>query len=285
MSADASLPVLDDHMHLDPRGKGVEALKDFRRAGGTHAVIVHKPPGGPPPSTEAEHREAMEATIQLAREAGDEAEVQTFVVAAPHPAELTQSLDAGRDLDEASQAYRAGLEAAEDLLAEGETIGLGEVGRPHYEVPDEVWERANELFREALSICASHDGTAVLHTETPDPRTFEQWAGWADEAGLDRERVVSHFAPPIVDEEDNHGLVPSILASEDTLEEALEQGTRFLMETDYLDDPDRPGAVLGPKLVPRRTRQLHERGMLDEQAWRSIHVEMPARVYGIDTRG
>jgi TatD-related deoxyribonuclease len=28
------------------------------------------------------------------------------------------------------------------------------------------------------------------------------------------------------------------------------------METDYLDDPTRPGAVLGPKTVPRRTQEL-----------------------------
>ena len=28
------------------------------------------------------------------------------------------------------------------------------------------------------------------------------------------------------------------------------------METDYLDDPRRPGAVLGPRTVPRRTKEL-----------------------------
>lgn len=270
-------------MHLDPRGKQAEALKDFSRAGGTHAVIVHKPYQGTPPSTKDEHREAMETTLRLAEAAADASGVETHVVAAPHPAELTQHLDAGASLDEATEAYRAGLAIAEELLAEQRTIGLGEIGRPHYEVEDAVWARANELFREALSICADHDGTAVLHTETPTPGTFEQWATWADHAGQPRERVVSHFAPPIVDEADNHGLVPSILASKDTLTEALETSDRFLMETDYLDDPDRPGAVLGPKLVPRRTRQLHEAGVLSEEAWARIHVEMPRRVYGIET--
>ena len=28
------------------------------------------------------------------------------------------------------------------------------------------------------------------------------------------------------------------------------------METDFLDDPNRPGAVLGPKTIPKRTHQL-----------------------------
>ncbi len=55
------------------------------------------------------------------------------------------------------------------------------------------------------------------------------------------------------------------------------------METDYIDDPDRPGAVLGPKTVPRRVRWLLEEG--HEAAVRTAHVETPREVYGIDTEG
>jgi TatD-related deoxyribonuclease len=53
------------------------------------------------------------------------------------------------------------------------------------------------------------------------------------------------------------------------------------METDFIDDPDRPGAVLGPKTVPRRVRSLLEDGY--EAAVRRAHVETPERVYGVDT--
>ena len=53
------------------------------------------------------------------------------------------------------------------------------------------------------------------------------------------------------------------------------------METDFLDDPDRPGAVLGPRTVPSRVRWLREEGY--DGAMRTAHVETPARVYGIDT--
>jgi len=37
------------------------------------------------------------------------------------------------------------------------------------------------------------------------------------------------------------------------------------METDYLDDKTRPGAVLGPKTVPRRTLELLKQGLIDEE--------------------
>jgi TatD-related deoxyribonuclease len=53
------------------------------------------------------------------------------------------------------------------------------------------------------------------------------------------------------------------------------------METDFVDDPDRPGAVMGPKTVPRRVRLLLDKGYDD--AVRRAHVETPARVYDIDT--
>ena len=52
--------------------------------------------------------------------------------------------------------------------------------------------------------------------------------------------------------------MPSVLASKKNIEAAAKKGTRFMMETDYIDDPRRPGAVLGPKTVPKRTLELLE---------------------------
>lgn len=283
MTQAPDLPILDQHMHLDPQGKRAEAVKAFQRAGGTHLLLVHKPYGQVPPRDEAGHREAMATTLDLADEAREATDVTVNVIAGPHPAELTQLLSAGASLEEATEAYRAGLQVARELYEEGQTVGIGEVGRPHYEVEEAIMDRANELFREALAICGEVEAPAVLHTEAGDPETFGQWATWAEAAGLDKGKVVKHFSPPLVSRQDNHGLVPSLVASEDTLREALGQGNRFFMETDYMDDPDRPGAVLGPKLVPRRTQQLYEKEVMTEAAWSKIHIDLPKRVYGIET--
>jgi TatD-related deoxyribonuclease len=72
-----------------------------------------------------------------------------------------------------------------------------------------------------------------------------------------------------------------VIARPDAIEAAVEAGEPFLLETDFLDDPDRPGAVLGPKTVPRRVEWLREQGF--EAAVERAHVETPRRVYGIDT--
>ena len=43
------------------------------------------------------------------------------------------------------------------------------------------------------------------------------------------------------------------------------------METDFLDDPKRPGAVLGPKTIPKRTNQLCQ--ALKSLEWEDEKIE------------
>ena len=79
--------------------------------------------------------------------------------------------------------------------------------------------------------------------------------------------------------------MPSVLASKKNITAAVEKGTRFMMETDYIDDPRRPGAALSPKTVPKRTRELIEKGMLTEKQISEIHRENPEKTYGINLDG
>ncbi len=104
----------------------------------------------------------------------------------------------------------------------------------------------------------------------------------ADAVGLPRQRVVKHHSPPLVTEAETHGVVPSVTAREDYLREALRKGSSFLMETDYIDDPRRPGAVLGPATVPRKTAKLRAAGVMTDVAADRIHRQLPERTYGID---
>jgi TatD-related deoxyribonuclease len=121
-----------------------------------------------------------------------------------------------------------------------------------------------------------------IHAETATPESFADLARLLKQANLPAERAVKHYSTPIVDTVINHGLWPSVLIGKGSAETAIAGGTRFLMETDYMDDPRYPGAVLGPKTVPRRTRELIEKGLMtEEQAW-VVHAENPKRVYGID---
>lgn len=280
-------PVWDNHFHLDPSGKGVEAVKEFQRAGGTHMMLVHKPyheGEGRFNRTVEDHEQQMRITLDLAAKVRREVpEVKVFVALAPHPAEFTKMLDAGHAMEGAAEVYRGALEVAQRLVREGEAVAMGEVGRPHWQpVPPDVWEKANELMTYAFELARDAGCAVQIHAETATPESFADLRRFVDKAGLDVEKVVKHYSTPIVDTEVNHGIWPSVLIGKGSAEAALAAGTRFMMETDYMDDPRYPGAVLGPKTVPKRTRTLVESGaMSEEQAW-VVHAQNPKRVYGVD---
>jgi len=269
-------PVLDDHLHLDPvNGRGAAAAEDFAAAGGTHLLVLNKPSwdlvgevtGG------EDFREAFELTCEVTRKASEELAGRAWPVLGVHPALVSQLVDRGYDPEEARDLMQAGLDVAAEFVADGPALAL-KSGRPHYEVDDAVWAASNEVMRYAFELGAEVGSAVQLHTEGGEE--FAELAGWAEDAGLPRERVVKHYSSGPVE-----GPVPSVISHKDELRAAVDSGEPFMMETDFIDDPDRPGAVLGPKTVPRRTRWLAEEG--HEDALRRAHVETPARVYGIDT--
>lgn len=273
------VPILDNHFHLDPRGRGAEAVKEFLRAGGTHLTVVHKPYRDLPPGSLERTREAFDRTLSLARVAeGAGARVQ--VALGPHPAEFTEMMKAGLAMDDAARVYAQGLDLAGEHARAGRCVALGEVGRPHYPVEPAVWDRANALMHRAFEVARDAGVAVILHTESATPEVFADLAKRLADARFPLAKAVKHYSPPIVGA-DNAGLWPSIIASADSAAQAAKQGTRFLLETDYIDEPERPGAVLGPKTVPRRTLELLQQGLLSEdQVW-EIHSRNPARIYGV----
>ena len=269
-------PILDNHLHLDPvNGRGAEAAAEFADAGGTHLLVLNKPSWyfvDDVDGVEA-FRETFEITCEVVEDATEELDGRAWPVLGVHPALISQLVEDGFTPAEARDLMQSGLEVAAEFVADGPALAI-KSGRPHYEVDDDVWAASNGVMRYAFEL-GSETGCAVqLHTEGGDD--FEQVAEWAEDRGLPRERVVKHYSGGPVE-----GPIPSVIANKDALEAAASEDGPFMMETDFLDDPDRPGAVLGPKTVPRRVRWLREEGY--EDALRTAHVDTPARVYGIDT--
>ena len=269
-------PVLDNHLHLDPEhGRGIDAVEDFARAGGTHMFVVNKPSWhlGPLPGGEAAFEAVFETTIDVAERASELLDGRAWPVLGVHPGLISRLVEEGTTPERAADVMRTGIDVAARYVEEDRALAL-KSGRPHYEVSDDVWEASNAVLRHALARGADLDCAVQLHTEGSEDLT--EIADWAEERGLPAHRVVKHYAGGRL-----RGPVPSVISRKDELKRAAEAGEPFLMETDFIDDPDRPGAVLGPKTVPRRVKWLAERG--HEDAIRTAHVETPKRVYGVDT--
>ena len=269
-------PILDNHLHLDPvNGRGVAAAEDFANRGGTHLLVLNKPSWhlvGEVDDADG-FRETFELTIDVTEAASELLPGKAWPVLGVHPALISQLVDRGYTAEDARDLMQTGLEVAADFVADGPALAI-KSGRPHYDVDDDVWEASNDVMRHAFELGAETGCAVQLHTEGGED--FTELVEWAEARGLPRERVVKHFSEGGV-----RGPIPSVISYKDELETACERDVPFMMETDFIDDPDRPGAVLGPKTVPSRVEWLVEEG--HEEAMYRAHVETPARVYGIDT--
>ena len=273
-------PILDDHFHLNRNGRFLDAARDFQRVGGTHLVLVHCPDFSSPPTTRKGHSEAYGDTIamaELVRELG----ISVRVILGPHPAAFAHQFESLGDA--AEENYWDSIETALEYVHEGVAHGIGEVGRPHWKVGEDIWQRSNTLLLETMKLAAREGIPLQLHVEGESDETYPELAEMADSAGLARERLVRHYAPPDVSEKNTCGLTPSVLAGSGSIAElmaTIETSSHgFMLETDYMDDLRRPGAVLGPKTVPKRTKQLLEAGLDEEILW-NTHRDLPERIYG-----
>lgn len=270
-------PVLDNHLHLDPeRGRGMAAVEDFAHLGGTHLLIVNQPSWklGVESIDPKAFRPVFETTIEIVQEATDHLPGRAWAILGAHPGLINRLVeDRGCSHTEAADCMQGVLDIAAEYVRDGEALGL-KSGRPHYEVSDAVWTASNNVMKHAFELGAELDCAVQLHTEASEDLT--EVAEWAENRGLPAHRVVKHYAGGRL-----AGPTPSVMSNKDWVETAAESGEEFLMETDFVDDPDRPGAVLGPKTVPRRVRWLREHGY--DEAIRTAHVETPEHVYGIDT--
>jgi TatD-related deoxyribonuclease len=274
---DLDTPVLDDHLHLDPEhGRGLAAVEEFARLGGTHLLVVNKPSWhlGVEASEGADFRPVFERTVETVERAAAMLDGTAWPVLGVHPGLVSRLVDRGLSPDEARDVMCAGLDVAAEYAADGTAVAL-KTGRPHYDVSDDVWAASNAVLRHGLERGADAGVAVQLHTEATEDLT--EVAEWAEDAGLAPHRVVKHYAGGRLD-----GVTPSVMSRKENLREAAERGAPFLMETDFVDDPDRPGAVMGPKTVPRRVRWLLDEG--HEAVVETAHVETPAAVYGVDTR-
>ncbi|ADB57532.1 TatD family hydrolase [Archaeoglobus profundus] len=270
--------ITDDHMHLYNHLK-FKALEQFKSAGGTHVFLVNllSKHYGLKPTKPEDYLEMFKKHISMVEKANKI--VRAFAVIGVHPAEIT--LLGGRmKVQKAAEIMKSAFDLAGKLIEEGKAVAL-KSGRPHYKVSKEIWDLSNEVMKHAFEVAKDVGCAVQLHTESYTYEGIKEIAEMADKVGLKRYKVVKHFSPPKIKEFEEIGIFPSVICLNDYALEAAKQGSRFMLETDYIDDKDRPGAVLGPKTVPRKVKELLKHGF-DEDFIYKICVENVEKVYGVE---
>ncbi len=270
-------------MHINPfKGLGpVNIGKEFKRAGGTALIIVCLPSWsyGVTVSKPSDY-ETCYSYVSDCVEKIRAFNIYAYGVIGVHPAELTQMLNRGMEIKKAKELMCAGLDIAVKWIEEGRAIAIGEVGRPHYQVSPEIWEVSNEILLYALGRARDCGCAVQLHTESVGEKEIIELSGMIRKSNLSPCRVIKHFCPPLIKICEREKIFPSLIASRKNVEAAFKEGDRFLLETDYLDDPKRPGAVLGPKSVPKLVNQLRKQEDLKDRLWK-VNKELPEKIYGV----
>jgi len=267
--------VFDNHLHLQLNGENVEAVCRFEKAGGTHINLTNVPNYSYPLDGEYYGR-IYEDTLKLKKMVEEKTGVRVLVTIGPYPVDLVELVRRGKELKEAKEFLIDGLKLAARYIEDKKADAIGEIGRPHFPVSEEIWEASNEIILEGMGIAKDIDAPVVLHTESATEKTWKDMSAMAEKARIDKNKVIKHYSPPIVDSR-NFGIFPSIIASRKNIREALKQGTRFLLETDFMDEPTRPNAVLPIESVPRRARWIIQE--YGEDTWMEI-MDNAKRIYG-----
>lgn len=276
------IPITDTHIHVDPiNGKGpLKTAQIFYNNGGRVMIIPNKPAWnfGQPTNYE----KGMDLNNKYVNLINKETPVRAYSFLGVHPAEYSNLIRAGKTYQEAYQRIIKAINYSGKQIKNGNAIGIGEIGRPHYPVEDEELKYHNKILEYCLKLGKDLNCPVMLHTEDFTPQKYEEIAKIADKIGFNKNKLIKHHAEAHVLKEENFGIVPSITTNKTNIIEALKKGTRFFMETDFFDEDKHPGMVLGPKTVPKRTLNFIQNEIMTVEEAFQIHKNNVEKVFDID---
>ena len=254
-------------------------MERFRAAGGTHLFLATQNYEGSVPTTLEQYRRQFETTVDLAHQSHAATGVVVYPVLAPYPIDLVGTSGA-IGVAAAIDLQRAALDLAGGYVRERRAVALGEVGRPHFPVSPDLQAAGTEVFGHALVVAREVGCPVVVHSADLDAEGYAALGAEARKAGLTADRVVKHYSRHRVDPSGATGVVPSYLAQRELVRDVASDPAPWFLETDFLDDPARPGAVLDLTTVPRRAQALSEGdATAGERLWNPF-VRSVERVYG-----
>jgi len=275
----SDLPIVDHHCHLSPTGEGIGAARRFAAAGGTHLLLATQNYAGTVPRRIEDYRDQFDTTFRLAQSIRTEVGVDVRCVVAPYPIDLVHAAPV-IGVDAALALQREAADLAGRFVREGLAVALGEVGTPHFPVDEPIRLACDLALDHAFAVARDAGCPAVVHSADLDASGYRELAARAARAGLPAHRVVKHYARSLVPRDDRHGVAPSFLARRDLVNAVLSEEGPWFLETDFLDDPSRPGAVLDLATVPRRALALAGRDAESAERLRIPFVESFETVYG-----
>ncbi|WP_291998948.1 TatD family hydrolase [Caldivirga sp.] len=282
-----ALPIADNHAHVNPiRGLGPrEVARRFRRTGGWFMGVVALLTWdlGLSQGNLSDVDKLYRLTIESAKVIQGEG-VKAMAIIGLHPAECVRLLEAGWGINEVREFMVKSIDLAAQYVKRGEAAGIGEVGRPHWEVNANVVGLCNEVVEYAMTVTKDLNAVVHLHLEREGEVTVKSILELTNRAGVrDKWRIILHHASPsMVKPAVDNGLTPSIpVGRRGEFEEAVKLTKALVVESDYADDPRRPGAVIPPWRILSRVNNLLRLNLISEEDVAKMMIDGIERLYGV----
>lgn len=278
----------DAHSHSNPiSGLGARRIAEkFAKVGGWFISLVMLPSwsyGGSQALTLEEYVKRVNLHVKECEDAKATG-LKVACFAGYHPAEIDRAVEKGLSYQKIMELGKGIIDMLVRLCAEGKLYGIGEVGRQHYKTRPENVIIANELLYYAMVKSKDADCIMQLHLENTEGFTVPQIESMIRKTGLSRNLVlIHHVRPKLLKEAIEHGLWSTTPGVYESLKLALEmyKARNTLVESDFLDDPKRPGAVVEPWRLAEYQVKLYEQGVVDATVLEKLNVSNIEAVFKV----
>ncbi|MEM1619800.1 MAG: TatD family hydrolase [Fervidicoccaceae archaeon] len=277
----------DAHCHSNPAsGLGAASIaRKFKSVGGWFIALVSLPSWYYGlNSIEALRSYARVAETHLnecnrARESG--VEVACFV--GLHPAEIDRALESANSYGQVIELCENAVKLIFKLCERGVIDGVGEIGRQHYKARPENIIIAQKLLERALELARDSGCKVQLHLENIKGFTAQDLSGLISRLNVSMDLILVHHASPTLSLElSSRGIWSTVPATREAIARLAESGGALVMpESDFLDDPRRPGAVLEPWAMAENFRSLREQSSITDEMLYKLNVDNIVRFFGV----
>ena len=275
----------DAHLHLNPvKGLGAERVGEkLAREGFWFTGLVGLPPyyyGLNKPSVDS-FEKAINILVSQAR-ALREKGIKVKTLAGFHPAEVDEYNRMGLTIREVYELAERVLKLIESKIKEGVIDGIGEVGRQHYGTSYARISVAESVMIRALELARDLNVVVHLHLDQSGWPTCHLLSKVVELIGVKRKLVLvhhanKHSAQPCVE----YGLPISAPVKQE-IPEIIRLPGLILVESDYIDDNERPGASSYPWDIASVFTRLVKTGVIEEGVASRVLVDNIVDYYGVE---
>ena len=279
------IPCSDAHSHTDPvNGIGAYNIaRRFKSVGGWFIALVSLSPLRYGFTLDIEgYLKMFELMIKecwKVKELG----LKTACIVGLHPADVDKLVNT-LGPDKALELSIKILDLIARLCKEGKVSGIGEVGRQHYITKPQSFLVSEHVMEYALEISRDLDVPLHLHLEQAGKLTALDIDKRLRRLGYKhRCKVIIHHADPKVSKAAiEYGISVTVTGRYENLRRLKDIIAHVMIESDFLDDPKRPGVVMYPWDIPKNVKKLLDDDIVDEKVLYKTCVENVCRVYGVE---